>query len=115
MTLTLGCKLGSFYHTFHICGEHLHLIDMDSFKLHVARANYQTYIHLAFDKPHVPPRPTDHGWTLHNGKCVPLRCTEEALPRSLDASLRQKRHEVPTDLGDTKDISDTDKESDSDS
>jgi len=44
-----------------------------------------------------------------------LRYTEEELPRSLDASLRRKRHEMPTNLGDTRDISETDEESDYDS
>jgi len=60
-------------------------LDLGSFKLHVATVNYQTYIYLAFDKPHAPPQPTGHGWTLQNGMCVPLRYTEEALPRSLHA------------------------------
>ena len=47
---------------------------------------------LGFDKPDAPPPPTGHGWTMQNGKCVPLRYTKEALPRSLDESLYQERH-----------------------
>jgi len=46
---------------------------------------------------------------------VSLYYTKEVLPRSVDASLRRKRHEVPTDHGDTGDISDTDEGSDYDS
>jgi len=54
---------------------------MDSFQLYVARVNYQTYLHLGFDKPDAPSPPTGHGWTMQNGKCVPLRYTKEALLR----------------------------------
>ena len=80
--------------------------DLDSFKLHVARVNYQTYIYLAFDKPDVPQQPTGHGWTLQNGMCVPLRFTEEALPRSLHASLHPELQELRADLSDTGNESD---------
>ena len=81
-------------------------LDLGSFKLHVATVNYQTYIYLAFDKPHAPPQPTGHGWTLQNGMCVPLRYTEEALPRSLHASLHRGLQELPADLSDTGEESD---------
>jgi len=80
--------------------------DLDSFKLHVARVNYQTYIHIAFDKPDAPPQPTGHGWTLRNGMCVPLRHTEEALPISLHASLHRELQELPADLSNTGEESD---------
>jgi len=80
--------------------------DLISFKLHVARVNYQTYIYLAFDKPDAPPQPTGHGWTLQNGMCVPLRYTEEALPRSLHASLHPELPALRADLSDTRKESD---------
>ena len=68
------------------------------------------YLHLGFDKPNAPPPPTGNGWTMQNGKCVPLRYTKEALPRSLDASLHQERHEIEPDLSDTGEVSDTGEE-----
>jgi len=49
---------------------------------------------------------------MQNGKCVPLRYTKEALPRSLAASLHQQRHEIPPDLSDTGEVSDTGEDSD---
>ena len=76
--------------------------DMDSFQLYVARVNYQTYLHLGFDKPDAPSSPT-------------VRYTKEALPRSLDAVLHQERHEIPPDLSDTREVSDTGEEIDYDS
>ena len=72
----------------------------------MATVNYQTYIYLAFDKPHAPPQPTGHGWTLQYGMCVPLHYTEEALPRSLHASLHRGLQELPADLSDTGEESD---------
>ena len=66
---------------------------------------------LGFDKPDAPPPPTGHGWTMQNGKCY----TKEALPRSLDASLHQERHEIPPDLSDTGEVSNTGEEIDYDS
>jgi len=80
--------------------------DLDSFKLHVARVNYHTYIYLAFDKPDAPPQPNGHDWTLQNGTCVALRYTEEALPRSLHASLHRELQKLPADLSDTGEESD---------
>ena len=54
---------------------------------------------------------------MQNGKCVPLRYTKEARPKSLDASLHhyQERHEIAPDLSDTGEVSDTGEEIDSDS
>ena len=80
-----------------------------------SQAELPDYLHLGFDKPNAPPPPTGHGWTMQNSKCVPLRYTKEALPRSLDAVLNQERHEIPPDLSDTREVSDTGEEIDYDS
>jgi len=80
---------------------------LDSFKLHVARVNYQTYIYLAIDKPDAP-----HSQLAMAGHCkmacthVPLHYTEEALPRNLHASLHRELQELPADLSDTGEQSD---------
>jgi len=65
--------------------------DPDSHNLHVTRVNYQVYIQLNYDKPDAPPNPTNHGWTMKDGRCVSVRYTHDALPRSLHDLVEQEQ------------------------
>jgi len=58
---------------------------------------------LNFMNNDAPPSPLQHGWTLIEGKCLPVRYTKPALPQRL------------THVRTTDDTSDTDSDSDSDS
>ena len=49
---------------------------------------YQTYLFLNFYKKDLVPCPLNNGWTLDNGKCVPLRYSEPPLPKDLAGSLQ---------------------------
>eukprot|EP00794_Sanderia_malayensis_P017851 gene17851-19634_t len=73
--------------------------DQDSHDLKAKRVNYQTNILINFDKPDHPPSPLNHGWTLENGKCQPLRYTKAPLP---------EKFELPASVGDDEDDDDDD-------
>eukprot|EP00794_Sanderia_malayensis_P006670 gene6670-7422_t len=68
--------------------------DQDSHDLKAKRVNYQANILINFDKPDHPPSPLNHGWTLENGKCQPLRYTKAPLPA---------KFELPASVGDDED------------
>ncbi|KAG1649652.1 Potassium channel subfamily K member 18 [Nymphon striatum] len=53
---------------------------------------------LNFDKADPPPSPINHGWTLDNGLCIPVRYTEPALPRYL-SEVRQHHLRIGVDTG----------------
>ena len=57
--------------------------DNDSHILKVTRVNYQVYLFLNYDKPDAPPSPLNHGWTMKDGQCVPIRYTKPSLPPAL--------------------------------
>ena len=62
--------------------------DRDSHNLKILRVNYQTYLFLNFYKKDLVPCPLNNGWTLDNGKCVPLRYSKPPLPKDLAGSLQ---------------------------
>ena len=62
--------------------------DRDSHNLKIQRVNYQTYLFLNFYKKDLVPCPLNNGWTLDNGKCVPLRYSKPPLPKDLAGSLQ---------------------------
>ena len=51
------------------------------------RVYYQANILINFNKSDHPPSPVDHGWTLENGKCQPLRYTKVLLPERFKTSV----------------------------
>ena len=65
--------------------------DPDSHNLHVTRVNYQVYIQLNYDKPDAAPNTTNHGWTMKDGRCVSVRYTHDALPRSSHDLVEQEQ------------------------
>lgn len=56
--------------------------DLDSMTQHIKRVNYVTFIYLHFAFPNFP-SPLGHGWFKEGDKCLPVRFTQEALPKSL--------------------------------
>ncbi|KAG1664228.1 hypothetical protein GQR58_019910 [Nymphon striatum] len=60
-----------------------------------------------------PPSPINHGWTLDNGLCIPVRYTEPALPRYL-SEVRQHHLRIGVDTGLGESDSDGDSDSDDD-
>ena len=57
--------------------------DTDSHNLKVTRANYQAFIMLNFMNPDAPSSPLQHGWSLREDKCLPIRYSQPALPQRL--------------------------------
>ena len=82
--------------------------DLDSHNLRVTRVNYHVFIQLNYDKPDAPPDPTHHGWTLRNGRCVPVRYTKDALPRNFNGLLEDEQTLVHDDDGDETNYDDCD-------
>ncbi|KAG1648975.1 hypothetical protein GQR58_029417 [Nymphon striatum] len=87
--------------------------DRNSHDLKIKRFNYQTFMMLNFDKADPPPSPINHGWTLDNGLCIPVRYTEPALPRYL-SEVRQHHLRIGVDTGLGESDSDGDSDSDDD-
>ena len=83
-------------------------LDLDSHNLHVTRVNYQVFIQLNYDKPDAPPDPTNHGWTLSNGRYVPVRYTKDALPRNFGGFLEDEQTLVHNEDGDETNYDDCD-------
>ena len=54
--------------------------DEDSHYQHTRRVNYQNYVYLHYMNKDALPSPKDHGWSIQQGKCYPIRYTESALP-----------------------------------
>ena len=90
--------------------------DQDSHDLKAKRVNYQANILINFDKPDHPPSPVNHGWTLENGKCQPLRYTKAPLPERFKitsiAETGQRDDDDDSAL-DTNNFSDSDSEEES--
>ncbi|KAK4322223.1 hypothetical protein Pmani_007021 [Petrolisthes manimaculis] len=84
--------------------------DRNSHDLKIKRVNYQTFMMLNFDKADPPPSPINHGWTLDNGMCIPVRYTQPALPRYL-SEVRQHHLQIGADTG----LGESDSGGDSDS
>ena len=56
--------------------------DDDCLKQHITRANFLAYIQRHPElRDH--PSPVGYGWTLVNGRCRPVRHTQQALPPEL--------------------------------
>lgn len=85
--------------------------DTDSHNLKVTRANYQAFIMLNFMNPDAPSSPLQHGWSLREGKCLPIRYSQPALPQR----LRDARTNRTVDSDTDSDTSDCNSDSDSDS
>ena len=51
--------------------------------MNVARVNYQSYLLCNYGSANPAPSPLEHGWTLENGICIPVRHARPALPRHL--------------------------------
>ncbi|KAK6178756.1 hypothetical protein SNE40_011269 [Patella caerulea] len=62
--------------------------------------NYQTFMMLNFHKVDPLPTPINHGWTLDNDMCIPVRYTQPALPRYL-SEVRQHNLQIDTGLGES--------------
>ena len=85
--------------------------DQDSHNLHMERVNYRVHIQLNYDKSDIPPDPTNHGWTIKEGKCVAVRYNKGALPRSLhELTMHRNDDEAETN----NDFCDSDSDSGSD-
>lgn len=85
--------------------------DLDSHNLKATQVNYQASILLNFDKPDHPPSPVNHGWTLENGKCQPLRYTKAPLPERFKMSAvtdTGQRDDDDDSASDTSSCSDSD-------
>ena len=90
--------------------------DQDSHDLKAKRVNYQANILINFDKPDHPPSPVNHGWTLENGKCQPLRYTKAPLPERFKiTSITEtgQRDDDDDSALDTNNFSDSDSEEES--
>ncbi len=87
--------------------------DRDSHDLKTTRANYQAYVFMNYDKAEAPPSPLDHGWTLDNGSCIPVRHSRPALPMHLHEAMRRKDITLGSDSGES-DSDDDDQGGDSD-
>ena len=82
--------------------------DADSHKMKVTRANYQAFIWLNYMNPDAPPSPLQHGWTLIDGKCLPMRYSKPALPRCLrDVATNSNNEESDTDSDNDSDSSES--------
>lgn len=64
--------------------------DKDSHNLKVTRGKYQTYMLLHYGQVEPAPSPLGHGWTLENGKCIPVRHTKPALPKRLKDAMQNQ-------------------------
>ncbi|KAK6184930.1 hypothetical protein SNE40_007278 [Patella caerulea] len=74
--------------------------DRNSHDLKIKIVNYQIFMMLNFHKADRPPTPINHGWTLDNVMCTPVRCTQLALPRNL-SEVRQHHFQIDTGLGES--------------
>ncbi len=83
---------------------------MDSHRLKVERAIYQTYTSLNYNRPDSPPSPLGHGWILNAGKCEPLRHTKPALPQTLNNLIAERRSPTESTDSDSDDSTDTEEE-----
>ncbi|KAK6167509.1 hypothetical protein SNE40_021514 [Patella caerulea] len=68
---------------------------------------------LNFHKADPPPTPINHGWTLDNDMCIPVRYTQLALPRYL-SEIRQHHLQIVTGLGESDSGGDFDGDADAD-
>ena len=71
--------------------------DTDSHNLKVTRANYQAFIMLNCMNPDAPSSPLQHGWSLREGKCLPIRYSQPALPQRLIYARTNRTAESDTD------------------
>ncbi|KAG1681655.1 Importin-5 [Nymphon striatum] len=87
------------------------LPDTVSLNLKVTWANYQAFIMLNFMNPDAPSSPLQHGWSLREGKCLPIWYSQPALRQR----LRDARTNRTVDSDTDSDTSDCNSDSDSDS
>ena len=71
--------------------------DKNSHDLKVARVNYQTYLLLNYDKLGPFESPLNHGWTLEDGSCKPIRYNQPALPLQLQGVISELPESTGTD------------------